>query len=209
MSLTFVFFYSGENKLLVARFRRVPGSMESPNGLVPSARSSPRNLATVPPHFLDITQVKSFGKLLSYLWVSCLKDDSIFPAFRWWWRGRPWCFLQRPVPDPRHPGYFVTTVFSFYTSSLHPKMKLRMTLPPRIVVGFLVISSKHVSDKFFQGRFLLASLQVSSSRIPSNTWVFSSTHKVHRVDLSFSWISLFLIIFRDHTLFVSMCMSFA
>ena len=47
----------------VAQIRRVPGSKEPPNGLVPEARSSPRSLASVPPYFLDITQTKSFGKL--------------------------------------------------------------------------------------------------------------------------------------------------
>ncbi len=47
----------------VARIRRVPGSKESPNGLAPAASSNPRILASVSPHFLDITQAKSFGKL--------------------------------------------------------------------------------------------------------------------------------------------------
>ncbi len=47
----------------VVWIRRVSGSKESPNGLVPVARSSPRNLVSVPPHFLDNTQAKSFGKL--------------------------------------------------------------------------------------------------------------------------------------------------
>ena len=45
----------------VARIHRVSGSKESSNGLVPVGRSSPRSLASVLPHFLDITQVKSFG----------------------------------------------------------------------------------------------------------------------------------------------------
>ena len=47
----------------VARIRRVSASKESPNGLASTTRSSPRSLASVPPHFLDITQAKSFGKL--------------------------------------------------------------------------------------------------------------------------------------------------
>ena len=46
----------------VARIRRVPGSKEAPNGLAPPARSSPRSLAPVPPHFLDNTLAKLFGK---------------------------------------------------------------------------------------------------------------------------------------------------
>jgi hypothetical protein len=37
-------------------------SKESSNGLAPTARSSPRNLVSVPPHFLDNTQSKLFGK---------------------------------------------------------------------------------------------------------------------------------------------------
>ena len=40
----------------------MPDSKESPNGLAPVARSSPRSLASVPPHFLDNTQAKLFGK---------------------------------------------------------------------------------------------------------------------------------------------------
>ncbi len=47
----------------VARIRRVPGSVESPNGLSSVSRSSPRILPSVPPHFLDNTQAKSFVKL--------------------------------------------------------------------------------------------------------------------------------------------------
>ena len=40
----------------------MPDSKESPHGLAPVARSRPRSLASVPPHFLDNTQAKLFGK---------------------------------------------------------------------------------------------------------------------------------------------------
>ena len=40
----------------------MPGSKESHYGLATAARSSPRSLASVPPHFLDSTQAKLFGK---------------------------------------------------------------------------------------------------------------------------------------------------
>ena len=38
-------------------------SKESPNGLTPVVRSIPRSLASVPLHFLDIIQARSFGNL--------------------------------------------------------------------------------------------------------------------------------------------------
>ena len=42
----------------VARFRRVPGSTESPNGLAPVSRYSPRSFASVSPPYLDNTHAK-------------------------------------------------------------------------------------------------------------------------------------------------------
>ena len=66
----------------------MPGSKESPNGLAPAARSSPRSLASVPPLFLDITQAKSFGKLFLQIlplpdtnFVSILQDPSFCHTF--------------------------------------------------------------------------------------------------------------------------------
>ena len=52
---------------LVARFRRVTGSMESPNGLGPVARSSPRTPVSVPPPSLDNTHVKLFDRWFSQI----------------------------------------------------------------------------------------------------------------------------------------------
>jgi hypothetical protein len=46
----------------IVRIRRVSDPTESPNGLVPPVRSSPRSLASVPPHFLENTQANLFGK---------------------------------------------------------------------------------------------------------------------------------------------------
>ena len=46
----------------VARFRRVPDSTESPNGLAPTSRSTPRNPTSVLPPSLDNTHTKLFGK---------------------------------------------------------------------------------------------------------------------------------------------------
>ena len=46
----------------VARFRRVPGSTELPNGLAPTARSRPRNHDSVPPPSLNNNHTKLFSK---------------------------------------------------------------------------------------------------------------------------------------------------
>ena len=50
--------FAGNTVGNAARFRRVPGSSESPNVLAPAARSSPRSLASVPSPYLDNTHAK-------------------------------------------------------------------------------------------------------------------------------------------------------
>ena len=45
------------------------------------------------------------------------------------------------------------------------------------ILGVFFWKKKGEGNKFFQGRFLLATSQGSSSSIPSNIWVFSSPHK--------------------------------
>jgi hypothetical protein len=130
----------------VARIRRVTGSMKSPNGLVSSARSSPRSLASVPPHFLDNTQAKSFGKLFLQILPLCtqhtlllgtnfdsiLQDPSFYhtlgalgpkpPAFSQHFVRAEESALgvsfndQSQVPDI--PGISSRVAFSFYADSL-------------------------------------------------------------------------------------------
>ena len=70
---------------------------------------------------------------MKYPWGSRPKAASIFPAFRSCRRGCPWRFLQRPVPGPRHPGYFIARGFFllyilFQTQSKTPDIQF-LSLP--------------------------------------------------------------------------------
>ena len=70
------------------------------------------------PQILSNLTGSSGPQFLSYPWGSWPKAVSIFPGFRSCWRGCPWHFLQHTVPDPRHPGYFVTRGFFLLCSLL-------------------------------------------------------------------------------------------
>jgi hypothetical protein len=126
--------------------------MESPNGLDSVARSRPRNLASVPPHFLDNTQVKSFGKLFLQIlpfsiqhtlligttFATILQDPTFYntletlgpkpPAFSQNFVRAEEAVLgvsfnaQSQVPDI--PGISSRVAFSFYTSSLQVQSKI-------------------------------------------------------------------------------------
>jgi hypothetical protein len=135
----------------VARIRRVPGSKESSNGLAPAARSSPRSLASVPPHFLDNTKAKLFGKcflqiiplstqhtlLLGTNFASILQAPSFYhtlgvlgpkpPAFPQQFVRAEEAALgvsfnaQSQAPDI--PGISSRAAFSFYAASLQAQSK--------------------------------------------------------------------------------------
>ena len=118
----------------VSRFRRVSGSKESPNGLAPPVRSSPRSPASVPPPSLDNTHTKLFGKCFFQIIPLVMQHTLLFGTnfvlpnsqfFSYPGSSRPKttycsstlssccgdyprCFFQHPVPDTRHPWYLVT-----------------------------------------------------------------------------------------------------
>ena len=78
-----------------------------------------QNTLLVDTNFTSLLQAPS---LYHTRWSFRPKATSIFPAFRSGWRGYSRCFLQRPIPGPRHPWYFVSRGFfvwyNFFTGSI-------------------------------------------------------------------------------------------
>ena len=117
----------------------MPDSKESPHGLAPVSRSRPRSLVSVPPHFLDNTQVKLFDKWFLQNFTSILQVPSFYHTFGGALGPKPPAFSQRFVragetvlsvsfnaqsQTPDIPGISSRAAFSFYVASFQTQSKV-------------------------------------------------------------------------------------